>query len=84
MHERLNIARLQSVWIINCTSTILKEPIEDPRRIATFPWDLPLSKKLPGEQLKQSVVALSYTLKAKVGNRHPDDPPTVLATQKTR
>ena len=75
------VARYTAVGIINLTSTILKERIQDPLKTFPLPWDKKISQKQSIEEMKQSAMAVVAAFGGIQSDRKPGDPPTKLAKQ---
>lgn len=61
--ERFESSRLQAVWIINATSTILKKQLDKPQDLYLFPWEeKPVLKKQSPEEMKKAMqkIALAF------------------------
>lgn len=75
------VARYTAVGIINLTSTILKQRIEDPMEVFPLPWDKKRVKMQTVEEMKQSAMAVVAAFGGIQSDRKPGDPPTKLAKQ---
>lgn len=65
--------------IVNLTSTIVKERILDPIRFWPLPWDRKIGEPQSTDDLLISAKSVAMSIGAIVVDKHPDDPPRVLA-----
>lgn len=67
--EQLEIARLQSYWVIALTSTLkFQKPLKKPQDLLLFPWEEhPTQKKQSVEEMKMALkkIALMFGTKDK-------------------
>lgn len=73
------VARYHAIAVINMTSTILKERIQDPKKTLPLPWDTKEEKTQSIEEMKKAAEALVLAFGGVHVDKGPDDPPRELA-----
>lgn len=80
VQELYEIARMQAVWLINVQPQI-KPKLQEFTDLGRFPWETKAISdvKQSTNEMKAAMMSIAGAHKAGHGNRHPDDPPTILA-----
>lgn len=79
--EMYEVARLQTVWLIN-SSPYVKNKLKKVTDLAVFSWEK--EHKLDTGDMQKMVRMVAIAAKAKVVNRSPDDPPTGWAEKQKK